>query len=146
MGDLRQSRMLIDWGQMQIMIRDTFVWTAITLVLLIVSLAIYSIPQAFAVRWSFLGIVAIVVPIITHICLIVYFYKSGKYSLFALPASQVSLSVMLFIVALSIVAVLSVPMSTAWYWFAGITAITVFYFLPVTFITSIISLIMRFRS
>ncbi|MDR2589997.1 MAG: hypothetical protein LBC71_03295 [Oscillospiraceae bacterium] len=78
-----------------------------------------------------------------HITLIVYFYVSKKYSLFALPLSHLVFPAIYYIIMLILWKHSSLWKAFEAPWEAYVSLFAVFYFLPISLITFIISLIIK---
>ena len=81
--------------------------------------------------------------IFVHIVLIIYFYMSKKYSLFALPLSHILFPILFFFVTYPFRLTLSQATGSLWEGFVFISAL--YYFLPISVITFIISLIIKLK-
>ena len=93
---------------------------------------------------GFWGVVYFVLPFITHFALIFIYYKRG-YTLFALPLSHFVFPFFLILVMNFIHFVLR-AVSGSTEWMLSGTGFAFIYFLPITLITLIISLVIRART
>ncbi|MCL2048159.1 MAG: hypothetical protein FWG87_05480 [Defluviitaleaceae bacterium] len=116
--------------------------------LLFLVLAVPYFPYVFSmnpVQAYFPGNIVRIVQVIAHVALIVYFYKSGRFSLFSLPLSHVFFTIMAF----ASVVIMPFPPSRAMYGFYTLMAmvsVAIVYILPITVITLVISAIFKYKS
>jgi len=90
---------------------------------------------------STLSDLSFIVAILAHIGLIVYFYLSKKYSLFALPLSHIISSVPLYFIVWFTFTYAPTKWDTPWQ--PTVIVISMFYLFPIALITFIISLVIK---
>jgi len=88
----------------------------------------------------------VLLSIIIHIALLIYFYASRKYSVFALPLSHIVFPVLYYFVMMLLWKYSSVWKAFEASWESFVSILSVFYFLPISIITLVISIVIKLRS
>ena len=120
-----------------------------TLLCLLALTLIFVTPHLFSALFSsgdsgaFGGIVLISICI--HIALIIYFYISRKYSVFALPLSHIIFPFLYYLIMLLLWRYSSIWKAFEAPWETFVSIVSVFYFLPISIITFVISLVIKLR-